>query len=133
MALSIVEAFDAPPLSTENACIRFDQGAEVRFLQNVFLPERESAAPQWIVISEISRTGMLVDAAVPMTIRTAPIYGKGDYRIEVRGKSDAAIETLHATAAWSRMLTFKFKPSGGDGPYRIEISATPGSDVAPPK
>ena len=133
MAHSIVEALGAPPLSVDNASIRFDQGSEVRFLQNVFLPEREGAAPQWIIVSDISRTGMLVDATVPMTIRTAPIYGKGDYRIEVRGKSGAILETLHATAAWSRMLTFKFTPSEGAGPFRIEISAKPESDAAPAK
>ena len=133
MAHSIVEALNAPPLSVENASIRFDQGAEVRFLQNVFLPERQGVAPQWILVSEISRTGMLVDAAVPMTVRTAPIYGKGDYRIELRGKSGAVLETLHATAAWSRMLTFKFTPVEREGPFRIEISAKSQADAAPAK
>ena len=131
MAQSIVEALSAPPLSVENASIRFDQGSEVRFLQYVFLPERQGAAPQWIIVSDISRKGMLVDAEVPMTVRTAPIYGKGDYRIEVRGKSGSVLETLHATVAWSRMLTFKFTPSEGDGPFRIEISAKPESDALP--
>jgi lysophospholipase L1-like esterase len=131
MARSIAEALSAEPLSPENARIRFDQGAEVRFLQNVFLPEREGIDPRWILVSEISQTGMLVDATIPMTIRTAPLYAKGDYRIEVRSKTGAVIETLNTTAAWSRMLIFKFTPKGGEGPFRIEISAAPETGVAP--
>lgn len=133
MAQSIVEALSVPPLSPENASIRFDQGSEVRFLQNVFLPEGQGGEPQWILVSEISRTGMTVDAAVPMTIRTAPIYGKGDYRVEVRGKSGSVIETFNTTAAWSRMLILKFTPREGEGPFRIEISAAPKADPAPAK
>jgi acyl-CoA thioesterase-1 len=129
MAQSIVEALNAPPLSQENARICFDQGSEVRFLQNVFLPERQGVDPQWIIVSEISRTGMLVDATVPLTIRTAPVYGKGDYRIEVRGASGAVIETINTTAAWSRMLTFKCTPREGEGPFRIEISAVPQAET----
>ena len=133
MAHSIVHAFGAPPLSVENASICFDQGPEVRFLQYVFLPERQGVAPHWISVSEISRKGMLVDAGVPMTIRTAPLYGKGDYRIEVRGKNGALLETLHTTAAWSRMLTLQFTPHEGDGPFRIEISPKSTPDAAPVK
>jgi hypothetical protein len=133
MALSIVEALSAAPLSPENASIRFDQGAEVRFLQNVFLPERQGGDPQWILVSEISRAGMLVEAKVPMTIRTAPIYAKGDYRIEVRGQTGAVIETLKTTAAWSRMLIFKFTPKDGEAPFRIEVSAVPEADPTPAK
>lgn len=133
MAQSIVEALGDPPLSPENARIRFDQGSEVRFLQNVFLPEREGTDPRWILVSEISRNGMRVDSSVPMTIRTAPIYGKGDYRIEVRANSGAVLETLHVTAAWSRMLIFKFTPREGEGPFRLEISAMPRTDSPPAK
>ena len=103
----------------------------MRFLQNVFLPEREGIDPRWILVSEISQTGMLVDATIPMTIRTAPLYAKGDYRIEVRSKTGAVIETLNTTAAWSRMLIFKFTPKDGEGPFRIEISAAPETGVAP--
>jgi hypothetical protein len=131
MAQSIVEAFNSPPLSMENARIRFDQGTEVRFLQNVFLPERQGNDPEWILVSEISPVGMLVDAKVPMTIRTAPIYTKGDYRVEVRDKSGAVIEALKTSAAWNRMLIFKFTPKDGEPPFRIKISATPEAGAAP--
>ena len=131
MAQSIVEALSAPPLSPENARIRFDQGTEVRFLQNIFLPERQGMDPEWILISEISPTGMLVDARVPMNIRTAPIYTKGDYRVEVRDKSGAVLEALKTTAAWNRMLIFNVTPKDAPPPFRIKISATPEAGVAP--
>lgn len=133
MAHSIVEALNTPPLSPENACIRFDQGSEVRFLQNVFLPERQGTDPQWVAVSEISRTGMLVDSAVPMTIRTAPVYSKGLYRVEVRGKTGAVLEVFNTSAAWSRMLIFKFTPREGEGPFRIEISPMSKPDSEPSK
>jgi acyl-CoA thioesterase-1 len=123
MAHSIFEALSAPALSPGNASVRFDQGAEVRFLQNVFIPERQGADPQWILVSEISSSGMRVESTIPMTIRTAPVYAKGNYLVEVRGKSGAVIETLKTTAAWNRMLIFKFTPKEEESPFRIEISA----------
>ncbi len=85
----------------------------MRFLQNVFIPERQGADPQWILVSEISSSGMRAESTIPMTIRTAASYAKGDDRVEVRGKGGAAIETLKTTAAWNRKLIFKFTPKGG--------------------
>ena len=131
MAQSIVEALSAPPLSPENARIRFDQGTEVRFLQNIFLPERQGLDPEWILVSEISPTGMLVDAKVPMTIRTAPVYTKGDYRVEVRDKTGAVIEALTTTAGWNRMLIFKVTPRDGEPPFRIKISPVSEAGAVP--
>ena len=66
-----------------------------------------------------------------MTIRTAPIYTKGDYRVEVRDKSGAVLEALKTTAAWNRMLIFNVTPKDAPPPFRIKISATPEAGVAP--
>lgn len=124
MAKAIVDALSAPPLSRENARIRFDQGAEIRFLQYVFLPERQGTEPRWTFISNLSPKGMPLDSQTPLTIRTAPIYPKGEYRIEVRGKSGTVLETIQATAAWSRMLIFKVTPKEGEAPLEIRITAS---------
>ncbi|MEY2599741.1 MAG: hypothetical protein RLZZ142_2000 [Verrucomicrobiota bacterium] len=133
MAQAIADALSEPPLSPENASVRFDQGTEVRFLRNVFIPERQGSAPEWISVSQISPKGMTVDTRVPLNIRTAPIYAKGDYRIEVRGKSGAILETLKATAAWNRMLIFKVTPREGEAPFRIEMVADAEGAAAPAK
>ena len=124
MAQTIVDALSVPPLSRENARIRFDQGAEIRFLQYVFLPERQGTEPRWTSIVNLSPKGMTFDSQTPVTIRTAPIYPKGEYRIEVRGKSGAALETIQTNAAWSRMLTFKVTPKEGETPLQIQITAS---------
>ena len=46
-----------------------------------------------------------------------------DLSIERRGKRGALIETIKTTAAWSRILIFKFTPKEEESPFRIEISA----------
>ena len=130
MAHAVVEALNTPPLSKENAGVHFDQGTEVRFLQNVFVPERQGLEPQWVHVSEISAKGMRVDARIPITIRTAPIYAKGDYLIEVRDRSGTVVNTLKTTAAWNRMLIFKFDPKEADGPFQIGISLLPEAAVS---
>ncbi|MEK0446468.1 MAG: hypothetical protein RLZZ399_1789 [Verrucomicrobiota bacterium] len=124
MAEAIVDALNTPPLSRANARIRFDQGAEVRFLQYVFLPERQGTEPRWTSISNLSPKGMTLDTQTPLTIRTAPIYSKGEYRIEIRGKSGTVLETIQTNAAWSRMLTFKVAPREGETPLEIQITAS---------
>jgi lysophospholipase L1-like esterase len=133
MAKAIVEALGVPPLSQENARIRFDQGAEIRFRQYVFLPDRQGTEPRWTAISDLSPRGMTLDSQIPITIRTAPIYPKGEYRIEVRGKSGTVLETIQATAAWARMLTFKITPKEGEAPFQIQITASTESGTPPGK
>lgn len=121
MAKTVVAALDAPPLSPENANISFDQGAEVRFLQNVFLPKREGIEPQWVHVTGIHSNGMKIESNIPVTIRTAPIYPAGTYRITIHDKSGAIVDTMASDQNGSQMLNFTFDPKDHEGPFRIEI------------
>ncbi|NBV24581.1 MAG: SGNH/GDSL hydrolase family protein [Proteobacteria bacterium] len=122
MAKTIVAALDALPRSAENAAISFDQGTEVRFLQNVFLPKREGAKPDWVDVMGISSKGMNIESKIPIAIRTAPIYPKGSYRIVIHDKNDAVVDTVTSTSDFSRTHSFVFDPKGHDGPFRVEIA-----------
>lgn len=122
MAKTIVEALQAPPLSPENAGVSFDQGTEVRFLQNVFLPRGEGTEPQWVHVSGINSNGMSLASKIPIAIRTAPIYPEGKYRITFREQSGAVVDTTTSVVNWSKMQRFTFDPKGRDGPLRIEIA-----------
>jgi len=121
MAKTIVAALEAPPLSPENANVSFDQGTEVRFLQNVFLPKREGTEPQWIHVTGINSSGMNIESKIPISIRTAPIYPAGKHRIAIHDKSGAVVDTIASDQNWSGMQHFTFDPKGHDGPFRIEI------------
>lgn len=121
MAKAVVAAFDSPPLSPENANISFDQGAEVRFLQNVFLPKREGTEPQWVHVAGINSSGMTIDSKIPVAIRTAPIYPDGTYRIAIHDKSGVIVDTIAPSVNWSQMQVFTFDPKDHQGPFRIEI------------
>ncbi len=122
MARTILASLDAPPLSPENADVSFDQGTEVRFLQNVFLPKREGTEPQWVHVSDINSKGMIIDSRIPITIRTAAIYQAGNYHIVIHDKSGAVVDTIASNVNWTRMQRFNFDPKGHDGPFRIEIT-----------
>ena len=61
---------------------------------------------------------MHVDARVPVTLRADPIDAKGNYSVEVWGKSGAVLETFKTESAWNRMPVFKFSPKGEEeGPF----------------
>jgi lysophospholipase L1-like esterase len=121
MAKTIVTALDAPPLSPENADVSFDQGTEVRFLQNVFLPKWEGTVPQWVHVTGINPKGMNIESTIPIAIRSAPIYPAGKYQIEVRDKSGAVVDAIASDVNWVRLQNFTFDPKGHDGPFHIEI------------
>ncbi|OYV06076.1 MAG: hypothetical protein CFE26_08260 [Verrucomicrobiales bacterium VVV1] len=121
MAKTLVTALHAQPLSPENAAVSFDQGNEVRFLQNVFLPKREGVEPQWIHVSDINSKGMSIEGRLPIAIRTAPIYPAGKYRITIQDRSGTVVDTIASDVGWSKMQSFTFDPKGHDGPFRIEI------------
>jgi lysophospholipase L1-like esterase len=121
MANTIVTALGNPPLSPENLDVSFDQGTEVRFLQNVFLPKKEGTEPQWVHVTDINPKGMNIESPIPIAIRTAPIYPEGKYQIVVHNKSGAVVDTIASDVNWSRMQMFTFDPKGHDGPFRIEI------------
>ncbi len=122
MAKTVVEALQAPPLSAGNAEVSFDQGTEVRFLQNVFLPGRGGNEPQWVHVSGINSNGMNIESRIPIAVRTAPIYPEGNYRITFRDQSGAVVDTTATIVNWSRMQRFTFDPQGWAGPFRIEIA-----------
>jgi len=121
LAKTIVAALNAPPLSPENADVSFDQGIEVRFLRNVFMPKREGTEPQWVHVTGINSKGMNIESKTPIAIRTAPIYPAGTYQITIHDKSGAVVDTIASEVDWSRMQRFTFDPKGHDGPFRIEI------------
>jgi len=121
MAKTIITALEAPPLSLEKSDISFNQGTEVRFLQNVFLPKWEGAKPQWVHVSGINSKGMNIESKIPVVIRTAPIYPAGHYRIEIHDKSGTVVDTIPSNMNWCRMQCFTFDPKTHDGPFQIEI------------
>jgi lysophospholipase L1-like esterase len=121
MGNSIVTALGAPPLSPENAAVSFDQGTEVRFFQNVFLPKRDGPEPQWVHVSGINFKGMNIESKIPVVIRTAPIYPAGNYRIKIHDASGAVVDTIPSNVKWSRMQSFTFNPKNHHGPFYIEI------------
>jgi len=121
MAKTIVAALDVPPQSVEKAAVSFDQGTEVRFLQNVFLPKREGTEPQWVHVTDINPKGMIIDSKIPIAIRTAPIYAAGHYRIGIRDNSGAVVNTIASEVNWSRMNSFIFDSKDHAGPFNIEI------------
>jgi len=122
MAKTVVAALQAPPLSLESAGVSFDQGTEVRFLQNVFLPKHEGTEPKWVHVSGINSKGMNIESKIPVAIRSAPIYPEGKYRITIRDQFGAVVDTTAANVNWSKMQSFTFDPKGQDGPFRIEIA-----------
>lgn len=121
MAKTIVTALQATPLSPESAAVSIDQGTEVRFLQNVFLPKREGTEPKWIHVTGINSTGMNIESKIPIAIRTAPIYPVGTYRITIQDKSGAVVDTIASNVSGAKMQKFTFDPKGHDGPFHIEI------------
>jgi lysophospholipase L1-like esterase len=121
LAKTVVAALEAPPLSPENANISFDQGTEVRFLQNMFLPKRKGTEPQWVHVTGINSNGMNIESRIPVTIRTAPIYPAGTYRIAIRDKSGEVVDTIPSYQDGSGRQNFTFDPKNHDGPFRIEI------------
>jgi lysophospholipase L1-like esterase len=122
MAKTIVAAIEAQPQSVENAAVSFDQGTEVRFLQNVFMPKREGIKPEWVHVTNISSKGMTIESNISVAIRTAPIYAKGSYHIGIQDKDGAVVDTVVCTADFSRTHSFVFDPKGHDGPFRIDIA-----------
>ena len=121
MAKTIVASLENPPLSVEKSAVSFDQGTEVRFLQNVFLPKREGTEPQWVHVTDITPKGMNIESKIPIAIRTPPIYPAGNYRIVIRDASGAVVNTIPSEVNWSRMNSFTFDPKDHAGPFRIEI------------
>ena len=122
MAKTIVTAIEGQPQSVENAEVSFDQGTEVRFLQNVFMPKREGIKPEWVHVANITSNGMSIESKIPVAIRTAPIYAKGSYHVVIHAKDGAVVDDIASTADFSRTHSFVFDPKGYDGPFRIEIA-----------
>jgi lysophospholipase L1-like esterase len=121
MAKTIVAALESPRLSRENSAVSFDQGVEVRFLQNVFLPKREGLASSWVQVRDLNAKGMTIESKVPIAIRTAPIYGAGTYRIAIHTASGELVSRVESTVNWSQMHSFTFDPKGHEGPLRVAI------------
>ena len=96
MAQALAAAFDASLPADQQAEVQFDQGAEVRFLQHVFSPRRQGADPSWICISDLTPKGMVIETAVPLTVRTAPSTPKGARPVAMDRKGSAvALEGGH--------------------------------------
>ena len=127
MAQTIAAAFDSPPRSLKNLTVEFDRGQEVRFLKYVFKPEWSGKEPSWISISNLTPEGMDIETAVPLTVRTAPIYTtKDSYQVTISNGSDV-LKLPRTTVDWTRMISFSLKPMGGTQSYKIQITpeATP--------
>jgi len=124
MAKAIVAAFAAPPLSSSNLALQFDQGREVRFMRYVFSPQREGIEPKWTHVSQLSRSGMQINTEVPISIRTPSLYKNGTtYRIRIRNQCGKEIHSFEQKSSWHRMLQFKVEPKDLNMPLDIEITA----------
>jgi len=121
MAQAICEAFQRPPLSKKHLQVLFDQGEEVRFLQYVLIPDREDQDPHWISVTDISRDGMTVVTELPMTVRTAPIYPKGSYLIEVKDALGEVLLSKKSAITWQKILSFRLAPGSRKQPLAVSI------------
>ena len=126
MAEAIVRALAAAPLSPTNLRVAFDHSGEVRFMQNVFLPASAAPGPHWVEASAITAQGMTLSTEVPLTIRTAPIYPAGTYRIAVADAAGAPVATQTVTITWEQMLQFQVDPQGHPQPLTLTITAPGG-------
>jgi hypothetical protein len=130
MAKAIVAAFEAPPLSSENLSVQFDQGREVRFMRYVFILERDGIEPQWIRVSKLSKNGMRVETPIPISIRTPASYSTGQtYRVTIRESGGKEIQSFEQEVNWNRMLQFAVDPKDSQSP--LDISIVPVEDGEP--
>lgn len=120
MAEAITEAILSPPLSNENARVRFDGPGETRFLQYVFLPEGDDG-PAWVEVSDIRREGMALETAVPVRIRTAPIYAEGAYGVTVTDAQGETVSAVDIEITWERALQFRVDPGDSPQPLRVHV------------
>ena len=122
MAEAIVAAFEAPPLSSENLSVQFDQGQEIRFMQYVFIPEKIGIAPKWVRFSNLSENGLKVETPIPITVRTPPHYPSGHtYRVTIRQSGGKEIQSHELEINWNRMLQFTVDPKNSQSPLEISI------------
>jgi lysophospholipase L1-like esterase len=77
MAAAIVSAFLAPPATETNVGFTFDMGRDVRFMQYIFMPQRQDEQPHWTEISEFNpATGdMKIRTELPLEIIFPKRYG----------------------------------------------------------
>jgi lysophospholipase L1-like esterase len=122
MAKAIVTAFEAPPLSSENLSVQFDQGREVRFMRYVFIPKRNGIVPQWIRVSNLSKNGMRVETPIPISVRTPATYSNGHrYRVTIRESGGKEIQSFEQEVTWNRMLRFAIEQKDSQLPLDITI------------
>jgi hypothetical protein len=121
MAKAIIKALENPPLSSENLRVQFDQGPEIRFLQNVFIPKHGDDFPQWISVENINRSGMRIETKVPLSVHTAPVYTQGTYMVSIKNESGFLINAIKVNVGWQQMVSFFLNPKEHEGPFSIEI------------
>jgi sialate O-acetylesterase len=127
MARTIAAALTSPPPSAGSPTVQFDQGREVRFMQYVFMPQREDLEPRWIRVANITARGMEVETQGPLAVRTAPVYAVGRYRVTVRDKAGLVISDASVPVTYHRMLLLDVDPGPSAGPLKIEVEAEPES------
>lgn len=131
MAKAIVAALKNAPLNPGNLTIHFDQGSEVRFCRYSFIPRAEKQAmPNWVQVSQITRGGMLVHSAIPLTIRTAPSYSSKDnpHQVVIRDAAGAVVESVPYTVGFSQTVEINLKPKAPATALKIEIIPTKSHD-----
>jgi lysophospholipase L1-like esterase len=130
MAKAIVAALEAPPMSSENLSVQFDQGREVRFMRYVFILERDGIEPQWIRVANLSKNGMSVETPIPISVRTPASYSTGHtYRVTICESDGKEIQSFEQEVIWNRMLQFTIDPKDSQSP--LDISIVPVKDGRP--
>jgi acyl-CoA thioesterase I len=130
MAKAIVAAFEAPPLSSENLSVQFDQGREIRFMRYVFIPQRDGIEPQWIRVATLSENGMRIETPIPIAVRTPATYSTGQtYRVTIRESGGLEIQFFEQDVNWNRMLQFTVDPQDHRSP--LDIAILPVTDGEP--
>jgi len=121
IAETVVRALASKPLSPENLRLAFDQGAEIRFMSYVFLPEWRGGGRSWVKVCDMSPEGMTIDSQAPMTVHILA-YKRQNVPVVIscKGKSGRELLGVQANTGGKRALRFRFEPDG-DGPYVISI------------
>lgn len=122
MAKSIVAAFSEPAQDPAKFDLKFDTVSEARIQRYAFIPEWSKADDTMISIKDVTRSGLTIEANVPVLVRTPPLYTRNiAYKITMKDRMGKVISTQKVKSDWAGALRFKVTPVKGHDALSVSI------------
>jgi len=120
MASAIVNAFESVSQKRDHFDLQFDAVEEARIENYVFKPTWSSSPTELIRIEDITKTGMKILSASPLSVRTPSIYQPTTtYQISVTDEVGKVISTDEIESGWSGVIRFDVQSALGN--QHVEI------------